>query len=333
VDSFLGRHPGYSRIFSPGLLTVGLFLPLWPYDGDFRNMSGQGEIIVSADRSGFGALWLRDVPLQITPNADVGQVYDPWVYAGYLAAKTERITIATGSVITTLRHPIDLAKQAASIDQLSGGRLVLGIASGDRVQEFPAYGVDHESRGERFRTALGMIRALSEPDRGPAACSLGDPGETRLLPLPAFGRIPMLVTGRARQSDQWIAEQGDGWLTYPGPTTTAEGPKQLGENITRLRELREDGDFFPVTTNEWIDLVEDSSFPPIALAGGKIMRTGTRGLLDLLGRWQDAGVNHGALGVQLGSRPRAEVVQQLAEEVVPYFPAHAHCPPPAAPVW
>jgi len=78
TGTWCSSHPGYARIFAPGRLTVGLFLPLWRYDGDFDRMGGQGEVIVAADRSGFGALWLRDVPLQVEPTADVGQVYDPW---------------------------------------------------------------------------------------------------------------------------------------------------------------------------------------------------------------------------------------------------------------
>jgi len=312
------------------MLTVGIFLPLWRYDGDFRNMSGQGPVITAADRAGFGALWVRDVPLQVNPTADVGQVYDPWTYAAWLAAKTDQIAIATGSVIFTLRHPIDLAKQAASLDQLSGGRLILGVASGDRPVEFPAYGVDFESRAARFRGAIGTVRALLDAASGRAVPL---PDDAELLPKPTFGRIPMLVTGMARQTEAWIAEHADGWLTYPGATTNIDGPRQLGEKIARTRSLVRDDRFLPVATNEWIDLVENPAFPPTPLDGGRVMRTGTEGLLELLDRWQQNGVNHGALGVQHGERPAADVIQQLGEEVVPHFPVHANAPPPAVPVW
>jgi hypothetical protein len=88
-----------------------------------------------------------------------------------------------------------------------------------------------------------------------------------------------------------------------------------------------------VTTNEWVDLTEDASFPPTPLDGGRVLRTGTDGLIELMERWQENGVNHAALGVQHGTRPAAEVIQQISEVVVPRFPVHAAGPAPAAPVW
>ncbi|SED18282.1 LLM class flavin-dependent oxidoreductase [Rhodobacter sp. 24-YEA-8] len=86
------------------------------------------------------AIWLRDVPLFDPRFGDAGQVFDPFTYMAWLAAKTSRIALTTRSAVVTLRHPIDLAKMATTIDHLSNGRLILGIASGDRPVEFPAYG-------------------------------------------------------------------------------------------------------------------------------------------------------------------------------------------------
>ncbi|MQS34131.1 LLM class oxidoreductase [Streptomyces katsurahamanus] len=319
-------HPGYERMFAPGELTVGLFLPMWPYAGDMAGMRGQTEVVQQAERGGFAAVWVRDVPLADPAFGDVGQVYDPWTALTWLAAHTSRIALATGSVIFPLRHPIDLAKQAASVDHLAGGRLVLGAASGDRPIEFPAYGLDHGTRGARYREAVDAFRGLLEAERP------GGPGGARLLPKPVHGRIPLLVTGSSQQSQDWIAEHADGWLVYPMATATPDGPRALGRKIEAWRSLVPGGDFRPVATNEWIDLDEDPGYPPTPLRGGFVLRTGTEGLLELLGRWKDAGVNHGALGVQHGRRPAAEVVAQLAEEVIPHFPALA-ATAPSAPAW
>ncbi|MFF8959223.1 LLM class oxidoreductase [Streptomyces sp. NPDC014894] len=320
-------HPGYARMFAPGELTVGLFLPLWPYAGDMAGMRGHTEVVQQAERAGFAAAWVRDVPLADPSFGDVGQVYDPWSALTWLAAHTSRIALATGSVILTLRHPIDLAKQAASLDHLSGGRLVLGAASGDRPVEFPSYGVDHETRGARYRETVDAFRELLGPV-GPKARAQG----ADLLPKPVNGRIPLLVTGSSQQSPHWIAEHADGRLIYPMATATAEGPKALGRKIADWRALVPGGEFRPVATNEWIDLVEDPGHRPTPLRGGFVLRTGTRGLIELLGRWKEAGVNHGALGVQHGRRPAAEVVAQLGEEVLPHFPALAG-PEPLGPSW
>ena len=226
-----------------------------------------------------------------------------------------------------------MAKQACSIDQLSGGRLVLGVASGDRPAEFPAYGIDFESRGARFRDSLDLIHRLVRTHGGQADSPLGVVGSANLIPKPAFGRIPMVVTGSARQELGWIAKHADGWLVYPGPTSTAEGPRQLGDKIARWRELVPGEEFRPAATNEWIDLVEDPMHPPTPLRGGHILQTGREGLIELLGRWQDAGINHAALGVQYCIRPRKEVIHELADEVLPHFPSLTPAVAPREPVW
>ncbi|PZG49784.1 LLM class flavin-dependent oxidoreductase [Spongiactinospora gelatinilytica] len=325
-------HPGYRRMFAPGRLTVGLFLPLWQYTGDMEAMAGQAESVKLADRSGFSAIWVRDIPLADPAFGDVGQVYDPWTYLTWLAAHTSQAALAAGSAIFTLRHPLDLAKQAASIDHLSGGRLILGAASGDRPVEFPAYGVDFDTRGDRYREAVEMFRTLLESSSPAINSPLGRMQGVDLLPKPVSRRIPLLVTGSSRQKPEWIASNADGWLTYPGDTTSAAGAIALGRRAAAWRDLIPGGEWKPVATNEWIELVEDENHPPRPLRGGFVLRTGTKALIEALGRWQDAGINHMALGVQHGARPAAEAVEQLAEQVLPHFPALAG-PAPKAPLW
>lgn len=235
------HHSGFCRMFAPGKLTVGLFLPLWPYAGDLDAMRGQVTLIQQAERAGFAAVWVRDVPLHDPSFGDVGQVFEPFTYLGYLAAHTTTTSLATGSAIFTLRHPLDLAKAAASIDQISGGRLVLGVASGDRRVEFPAYGIDFDSRGVRFREAIAMFRRCLQDSFPDIDSPLGTLQGVDLLPKPVTG-IPLLVTGSSRQSLDWIATHGDGWLSYPGVTASSDGPIQLkakrpaGEVLAELAE-------------------------------------------------------------------------------------------------
>lgn len=318
--AFVG-HPGYRRMFAPDQLTIGMFLPLRFYSGDMAVLQGQADLVQKIDRSGFAAVWVRDVPLFDPAFGDAGQVFDPFTYLAFLAARTERIALATGSAIFSLRHPIDLAKAASTIDQLSGGRLVLGIASGDRPVEFPAYGLDMETRGARFADAVIYFRHLTAPGRPIIRSSLGMIDGADFLPKPAAGRIPLIVTGSSRQSPSWIAEHADGWLTYPQATHTPEGPKRLAHNISAWRSQIVDGGFRPHVTNEWLDLVEDANYPRTPLNGGYTLRTGRKGLIELLAEWRDAGVNHAALGIQFSERPAGEVIQEIAEEVLPQFPS------------
>lgn len=151
-------HRAFRTMFVEGRLTLGVFAPIEAYHGSIPTMRDHLARIRQAERLGFAALWVRDVPLYDPSFGDVGQIYDPWVYLGYMARHTRNIALATGSIVVPLRHPLHVAKAAASIDQLSGGRLVLGVASGDRAVEFPAFGLLAEARGERFRDSFGLLR-------------------------------------------------------------------------------------------------------------------------------------------------------------------------------
>lgn len=139
----------------------------------------------------------------------------------------------------------------------------------------------------------------------------------------AFEALLMIVTGSSQQSLEWVAHQSDGWLTYPGATQNVMGPRRLAEKVRAWRDLIPGGGFRPHMTNEWIDLVADPSHPRTPLRGGYVLRTGRRGLVELFKEWQDAGVNHAALGLQFSTRAAAEVLDELAQEVLPHFPSHA----------
>jgi luciferase-type oxidoreductase len=163
-------------------------------------MTDHVEVIRRAERAGFASVWVRDVPLLDPHFGDTGQVFDPWVYLGLLTAHTDAITLGTSSIVVPLRHPLHTAKAAASVDQLSGGRLLLGVATGDRPVEFPAFGMDAETRGERFRESLAFFHAVLEQRFPRIRSALGTmDGNTDLLPKPVYERIPVLMTGRGRQ--------------------------------------------------------------------------------------------------------------------------------------
>ena len=115
-------NPGFRRAFQPGRLTLGLMFPVEAFAGDQPAMHGQALVARQAERAGFAAVWVRDVPLRVASFGDTGQVFDPWVWLGYLAARTRSIALVTGSIVLPLRHPIHVAKAAASVDRLSGGR-------------------------------------------------------------------------------------------------------------------------------------------------------------------------------------------------------------------
>jgi luciferase-type oxidoreductase len=106
-------NPALSKIAKKGKLSIGILLPIESYQGAVPTLENHVQLAQRAEELGFKSLWFRDVPF-LDPNfGDVGQILDPLVYMGYLAAKTKKIVFATGSIILTLRHPINIAKGVA----------------------------------------------------------------------------------------------------------------------------------------------------------------------------------------------------------------------------
>ncbi|WP_369929392.1 LLM class flavin-dependent oxidoreductase [Xanthomonas sp. NCPPB 2632] len=159
-------HAGFDQVFANGRLTFGLIAPLESYPhSPAPTMKDHLAMAQLADQGGFSSLWLRDVPFYDPTFRDVGQVFDPMAYAGYLACATSRIALGTAGIVMPLRDPLAVAKQATTLDHLTDNRFILGLASGDRPVEYPVFGVDYATRSERFRDAVETIRAVTGPAR------------------------------------------------------------------------------------------------------------------------------------------------------------------------
>jgi luciferase-type oxidoreductase len=308
---------GFKRVFMPGKLTIGIMFPIESFVGANPSMQNQVELVQLAESYGFAAAWFRDVPLLDPSFGDVGQIYDVWVYMSYILVQTSQIALITGSVVLPLRHPLHTAKAAASIDNLSGGRLVLGVASGDRPVEFPAFGKDISERDEEFRLAWEVITRSLE-DRFPEINTrYGHLANADLVPKPLHGHIPMMVTGHSRQSLEWIAKNSDGWIMYPRDPGTQHlvidsWQKAVSSYAPRI--------FKPFAQSLYIDLAENPDEPIIPIHLG--YHLGTNGLKTLLQSLQSIGVNHVTLNLKYGRRRAMDVLHQLGDEILPYFPAN-----------
>lgn len=308
------EHRGFRRTFTPGHLSLGLFLPLEAFAGDTPSMLNQVALAKRAEALGFSTLWFRDVPLRDPGFGDVGQVFDPWVYLGYMAALTSEIALGTASIAISLHHPLHTAKASASVDQLSAGRLILGVASGDRPVEFPAFYVDPERRGEIFREHYEVIRRAHSTSFEPIRWSGGELRGADLIPKPTTQIIPMLVTGNSRQSLDWIARESSGWINYP---RTPKMQRLIVEDW-RLEVMKQCGSIYkPFTQSLYIDLDENPSTQSTHIhLGFRLGRDHLRALLESL---QEIGVDHVILNLKYGKRPAAEVIEELGTHIVPQF--------------
>ncbi len=311
---FRSINRGYNSIFRPNRLSLGLVVPLETYtQGPAPSMTRHLERAQLAEELGFSAVWLRDVPFNVPSFGDAGQMYDPFVYLGLLAGQTNRIALGVASIVLPLRHPAHVAKAAASVDVLSGGRLILGVASGDRPDEYPALNLPFAERGARFRASFDYIERMSE-DAPAFENSYGSPhGGMDMLPKPTADRLPLLITGGSQQDPDWIARHGDGWITYP------RGIAAQARIIDdwRARVDAAGGPAKPAVQSLYVDLTKDPQTPPQPIQLG--FRLGADHLRGYLKSLQEIGLNHVAVNLRFNQADTEETMKRLADDILPEF--------------
>ncbi|GJM00677.1 MAG: N5,N10-methylene tetrahydromethanopterin reductase [Methyloligella sp.] len=307
-------NSGYNTVFKPEQLTLGLVVPIETYSSTpIPSMTDHIERIQSAEAFGFSAIWLRDVPFNVPSFGDAGQVFDPFVYLGALAVQTSRIALGIASIVLPLRHPAHVAKAAATADVLSDGRLILGIASGDRPEEYPALNIPFETRGELFRESYEYIRLMSN-EKPCFESSFGQVSNgIDMLPKPSSGQLPLLVTGSSQQSPDWIAANGDGWMTYPRPVD--QQAHMISEFRSRIEKCGTSDK--PVMEPLYIDLAPDPDEPPKPIHLG--LHLGINSLRDYLKSRKQIGVNHVALNLRFNKSNIEKTFQKLSNELLPEF--------------
>lgn len=170
------------------------------------------DLTVRAESLGYAGVWLADhvLPARRHPDPSYASEYDPLILLGMLSAHTSLIRLGTSILVLPLRNPYVVAKQAASLDALSGGRLNLGIGVGWDAEEFAAIGASFGDRGLRTNEAVALMRHLWSGSRedfiGKYYNYLG--GDfTPVRP----SSIPITVGGFSRQAIQRAINIGDGW--------------------------------------------------------------------------------------------------------------------------
>ncbi len=194
---------------------------VWP--SPQRPWSEVDAIVVACDKAGWDGAYFADhfMPDDPAGRPVDGAVLECWAVVAALAARTERLRLGTLVCGNLYRHPAVLAKGAATVDQISGGRLVLGLGAGWQVNEHAAYGIDLldvPGRLDHFEEACEVIRSLlSEPRttfKGRHYQLLDAPCD----PRPVRGRLPLLVGGRGERRTMRIAARfADEWNAWCTP--------------------------------------------------------------------------------------------------------------------
>ncbi|WP_028100987.1 TIGR03571 family LLM class oxidoreductase [Pseudoduganella violaceinigra] len=303
--------PSLARLTEGGF-SIGVEAPLdndWTHAGEqARRQAGRlpgepdllrhAELAQLADRLGFRALWVRDVPVYDPSFGDAAQVFEVFSYLGYLAGVTRDILLGTAAVVLPIREPLLTLKSAATVQRLSGNRLLMGVASGDRPVEYPLFGRDFAGRGNNFRDQIALLRDGAQPSLPPGLA---------LLPR-MEAPLPLLVAGLAQQSPAWVGAQMDGSLAYPG---TPE------DHTRRVAAWRAVAGAKPYATFIHLDLSEHPDEPLQRWRFG--FRAGREALATELHALREAGVDHVGLHFRRNRRPLGETFHEIAEHVLPRF--------------
>lgn len=315
MKQFEQINKGFNSVFQVSKLSLGMVVPIENYaHSAIPTMKNHLERVRLVEKLGFKAVWVRDIPFHVPSFGDAGQTFDPFTYLGFLAGQTSKIALGVSSIALPLHHPIHVAKSAATIDLLSEGRLILGVASGDRPSEYPAMGIDFDKRGEMFREAFHFIRESQHSFPTIKTKNFGiTNGEADILPKSTAHKIPMMITGYSQQSLQWNAENADGWMNYPRSLREQE------YNIAHWRTLIDESQNYskPFLQPLYIDLQENHDFKGQEIQLG--YRIGSHYLVEYLKQLENMGVNHVALNLRFSAVGTERTLELLTEKVIPNF--------------
>lgn len=171
------------------------------------------EYGVKMEELGFDSIWVWDhILLGVDPNFPI---VDSLTLLTAIAARTKRIKLSTGILVLPLRNPVLLAKQLATMDQLSRGRLLMAMAVGWYKREFDAVGIPFEQRGRIMDENLEILKRFWTEDKVDGEWTAHKVSAGVMFPKPhQQPRPPLLIGGYVDKVLKRAAEKGDGWLTY-----------------------------------------------------------------------------------------------------------------------
>jgi alkanesulfonate monooxygenase SsuD/methylene tetrahydromethanopterin reductase-like flavin-dependent oxidoreductase (luciferase family) len=193
---------------------VGTILPIAEGDGPGRTPTWK-EIVHFARRAeaiGVDSIWVFDHMFSNAPGSPPRGMHEAWTLQSALAASTERVELGQLVMCTSFRNPALLAKMAATADEISGGRLTLGLGAGWHDQEYRAFGYPIDHRVSRFEEAIGIIKPLLRGETVTFSGRFYSVRDAVLLPKPAR-HIPVLVAGKRPRMLRLTARHADAWNT------------------------------------------------------------------------------------------------------------------------
>ena len=198
--------------------------------GPFVDPVASVEFAQAAESAGFESLWTVEhtvVPAGYEstypydksgrmPGSDHAPIPDPLVWLAFLASATTTINLATGILIQPQRNPVVLAKEVATLDHLSGGRMQLGVGVGWLEEEFDAIGIPFAERGRRTDDGVAAMRALWSQDQATYSGEFTSFTDCISRPQPVNGTVPIHIGGHTEIAARRAGRIGDGFFPASG---------------------------------------------------------------------------------------------------------------------
>ncbi len=186
------------------------------------------EIALQAEEAGFDSLWLYDHLLYRREGEQTIGIWECWTFLSALAEATQRVELGTLVVCNSFRNPALLAKMAITLDEVSGGRLILGVGAGWNKPEYDAFGFPFDHRVSRFEEALQIIRPLLKDGRVDFDGKYYAVRECEIRPIGQRAHRPPLMVGcNEPRMLRLTAKYADLWnVGYLGQVETLAKPRQ-----------------------------------------------------------------------------------------------------------
>jgi probable F420-dependent oxidoreductase len=278
------------------------------------------QVVRRAEERGLDSVWVTD---HVIVPRDTQVIYrddmlDPLAVLPWLAGVTERIAIGTSVVILPYRSPIPVAKLLASVDVLSGGRLIVGAAIGWLEGEFAALGVPFRERASRSDEALELFRAVWTTPQPELETRHHRLHGVQVSPMPLQKpRPPLWIGGSSEGAYRRVARLGDGWHAT---STTHEAFRQGKEAVLRFwKEAGREGEpVWSLRIPTFLDGVHRPAVDLRFLRGRPTLGGSVAQVTESLRGFQALGVSHVALEVSYSTYPSIlETIDRVAGEIRP----------------
>jgi len=278
------------------------------------------EVVRRAEESGLDSVWVTDHVI-VPEQANViyrEDMLDPLAVLPWLAGVTRRVLLGTSVVILPYRSPIPVAKLLASVDVLSGGRLIVGAAIGWLEGEFDALGVPFKERASRSDEALELLRALWTQEHPKIQTRRHRAQDVVFSPMPLQKpRPPLYVGGSSEGAYRRVARLGDGWHAS---ATNHDAFRQGADTVRRFwKEAgRESAPFLSLRIPILIDGVHRPAVDMGLIRGRHTLNGSVTQIADELRGFRDLDCGHVALEVSYSTFPAIlETIDLIANRIRP----------------